>query len=104
MKNEFSPYELFKALTKNYDKSYNELKSSLDDKQTELFKKFIKAMSELKTFECEDSYRLGRAIGAMSVINSDDKEENEESERYKTLKKIYDEICCKNESGDGNDS
>ena len=59
-------------------------------------------MSELKTFECEDSYRLGHAMGAMAVINSDYNEtECEETDRYKMLKKIYNEICCNdNKSGE----
>ena len=105
MEKKFSPYELFKELTKRYDEAYAALKESLSEKQEQLFISYVKAMSDLKTFECEDSYRLGRAVGALQMTSEDeaanDGSGEETSERMEKLQHLFKQLCCNGEKENG---
>ncbi|MBQ9510813.1 MAG: hypothetical protein IJR55_03855 [Clostridia bacterium] len=95
MGKEFSAYKLFMTLTKNYDQAYKEFKETLNEKQVILFDNFLKAMTNLKTFECEDSYRMGQLSEAIKALklNVDDEDATKETERYIKLKELYKELC-----------
>lgn len=98
MEKKFSAYELFMTLTKNYDAAYKDLKETLNEDQKILFEKFLKAMTNLKTFECEDSYRTGQISEAIKTmkLNENDPAAYEETERYKKLEELYSELCSDN--------